>query len=109
MPHSRILNVALVGYGYVGKTFHAPLIAATPGLKLATVVSSDPAKVAADHPDARVVAELGAALADPAIELVVIATPPPARAPGDRRARGRQACRRRQALRPLASRGPRHG
>ncbi len=38
-------TVALVGYGFVGKTFHAPLIAATPGLVLHTVVSSDPAKV----------------------------------------------------------------
>jgi predicted dehydrogenase len=81
MPHSRILNVALVGYGYVGKTFHAPLIAATPGLSLATVVSSDPAKVAADHPDVRVVAELESALADPAIDLVVIATPNALHAP----------------------------
>ncbi|WP_299005502.1 oxidoreductase [uncultured Caulobacter sp.] len=81
MPHSRILNVALVGYGYVGRTFHAPLIAATPGLALATVVSSDPAKVAADHPDVRVVDELDAALADPAIELVVIATPNALHAP----------------------------
>lgn len=81
MPHSRILNVALVGFGYVGKTFHAPLIAATPGLKLATVVSSDPVKVAADHPDVRVVADLDAALADPAIELVVIATPNALHAP----------------------------
>jgi predicted dehydrogenase len=69
------LQVALVGYGYVGKTFHAPLVAATPGLKLHTVVSSDPAKVAADFPEVRVVAELHTALADPAIDLVVIATP----------------------------------
>lgn len=75
MTASLPLNVALVGYGYVGKTFHAPLIAATPGLALRTVVSSDPAKVAADFPDAQVVAELETALADPAIDLVVIATP----------------------------------
>lgn len=81
MPHSRTVNVALVGYGYVGKTFHAPLIAATPGLALSTVVSSDPAKVAADHPAVRVVSDLDAALADPAIELVVIATPNALHAP----------------------------
>lgn len=78
---SAPLNVALVGYGYVGKTFHAPLIATTPGLVLHTVVSSDPAKVAADHPDARVVADLDEALADPAIDLVVIATPNDLHAP----------------------------
>lgn len=75
------LNVALVGYGYVGKTFHAPLIAATPGLALHTVVSSDPAKVAADFPGARVVPELEQALADPAIDLVVVATPNALHAP----------------------------
>lgn len=74
-PSSPPLNVALVGYGYVGKTFHAPLIAATPGLALHTVVSSDPAKVAADFPAVRVVADLAEALADPVLDLVVIATP----------------------------------
>lgn len=75
------LNVALVGYGYVGQTFHAPLIDATPGLVLRTVVSSDPAKVAADFPAVRVVADLDAALADSAIDLVVIATPNALHAP----------------------------
>lgn len=75
------LNVALVGYGYVGKTFHAPLIGATPGLVLHTVVSSDPVKVAADHPEAKVVARLDDALANPAIDLVVIATPNDLHAP----------------------------
>jgi predicted dehydrogenase len=75
------LNVALVGYGYVGKTFHAPLVAATPGFSLHSVVSSDPAKVAADFPSARVVADLTEALADPAIDLVVIATPNALHAP----------------------------
>jgi predicted dehydrogenase len=81
MPASSPLKVALVGYGYVGKTFHAPLIAATPGLALHAVVSSDPAKVAADFPDTRVVADLATALADPAIDLVVIATPNALHAP----------------------------
>ena len=75
------IHVALVGYGFVGKTFHAPLIAATPGLVLHTVVSSDPAKVLADHPTAKVVPDLAAALADPDIDLVVIATPDPLHAP----------------------------
>ena len=79
--HAAPLKVALVGFGYVGKTFHAPLIAATPGLALHTMVSSDPAKVAADFPDVRVVAELAAVLADPAIDLVVVATPNALHAP----------------------------
>ncbi|KMN76342.1 oxidoreductase [Chromobacterium sp. LK11] len=69
------LNVALVGYGYAGKTFHAPLIAATPELRLAAVVSSRPDAVRADWPQASVLAGLEQALADPAIDMVVIASP----------------------------------
>jgi predicted dehydrogenase len=75
------LNVALVGYGYVGKTFHAPLIAATPGLTLHTIVSSKPDAVLADYPSVTVRPDLAAALTDPAIELVVIATPNDLHAP----------------------------
>ena len=75
------LNVALVGYGYVGKTFHAPLIAATPGLALHSVVSSKPDKVLADFPAATVRADLAEALSDPAIDLVVVATPNELHAP----------------------------
>jgi len=70
-------KVALVGYGFVGKVFHAPLIVATPGLLLHTVVSSDPAKVHADLPDVKVAPDLETVLADPEIDLVVIATPDP--------------------------------
>ncbi len=75
------INVALVGYGFVGKVFHAPLIAHTPGLHLHTVVSSDPAKVLADYPDVRVVADLETACAGDAIMLVVIASPNASHAP----------------------------
>ncbi len=72
---ARDLNVALVGYGFAGKTFHAPLIAAVEGLNLHTVISSDAAKVHADFSGARVVAHVDEALHDNAIDLVVIATP----------------------------------
>lgn len=66
----------LVGYGYAGRTFHAPLIAACPGLRLQAVVSSDAAKVQADRPDLRVHGSLAAALdAEPEVQLVVLATP----------------------------------
>lgn len=75
------LNVALVGYGFVGKVFHAPLIAATDGLHLHTVVSSNTPAVHADFPDLRVLPALDDALDDPMIDLVVIATPNPLHAP----------------------------
>ena len=69
------LNVALVGYGYAGKVFHAPLVVQTPGLRLHAVVSGDPGKVHADFPDARVFADPLDAFADDAVDLVVVAAP----------------------------------
>ncbi len=69
------LNVALVGYGFVGKVFHAPLIAATPGLHLHTVVSTRPDDVRADWNGMHVELTLDGALRNDAIDLVVIATP----------------------------------
>ncbi|WKE71500.1 Gfo/Idh/MocA family oxidoreductase [Streptomyces sp. WP-1] len=39
---STPLRVGLIGYGLAGSVFHAPLIAATEGLALDTVVTSDP-------------------------------------------------------------------
>jgi predicted dehydrogenase len=72
---SKSLNVALLGYGMAGKVFHAPLISATPGLTLKTVVTSRVDQVAADHPGAAVIPDVATALADPAIDLVVVATP----------------------------------
>ncbi len=79
-------GVALVGYGYAGKTFHAPLIAAAEGLRLHTVVSSQGEAVKADWPEAKVVSDLDAALADPEVELVVIAAPNDRHAPLARQA-----------------------
>ena len=39
------LRVGLVGYGFGGSTFHAPLFGATPGLQLVAIATSDPARV----------------------------------------------------------------
>ena len=69
------IRVGLVGYGYAGKTFHAPLIAGTPGLELAAVSSSDAGKVHADWPSMTVVGGAQALFADPALDLIVIPTP----------------------------------
>ncbi|HBK46139.1 MAG TPA: oxidoreductase, partial [Xanthomonadaceae bacterium] len=74
-------NLALLGYGYVGRVFHAPLIGATPGLALHAVVSSQPEAVRADLPAVRVSADRAAVLADPQVDAVVIATPNQTHAP----------------------------
>jgi len=70
------LRVGLIGFGYAGKTFHAPLIRAMPGLELAAVASSDAGKVRAALGSNTVVfsrAEDLIAQAD--IDLLVIASP----------------------------------
>ncbi len=75
MVKQPTLNVALVGYGYAGKTLHAPLIDSVPGLNLAAVCSSKPEAVAVDWPSARVSRLADELFASPAIDMVVIATP----------------------------------
>ncbi|MEF3090858.1 oxidoreductase [Raoultella scottii] len=69
------IRVAIIGYGYASKTFHAPLIGGTPGMTLAAVSSSDESKVRIDWPTVRVVAEPHQLLDDPNIDLIVIPTP----------------------------------
>ncbi|GII76332.1 oxidoreductase [Sphaerisporangium rufum] len=72
-----MIGVGLVGYGTAGEFFHAPLIAATPGLRLAAVVTRDAgraARIRRDHPGAEVVASAAELLARRP-DLVVVATP----------------------------------
>lgn len=69
------IRVAIIGYGYASKTFHAPLISGTPGMTLAAVSSSDEAKVRNDWPTVPIVAEPRQLLDDPNIDLIVIPTP----------------------------------
>ncbi|WP_410015051.1 oxidoreductase [Sodalis sp. C49] len=69
------IGIGLIGYGFAGKTLHAPLVNATPGLTLAAVSSSDAGKVLADFPGMKVAADPGAVINDPAVDLVIIPTP----------------------------------
>ncbi len=69
------VKVGLIGYGYVGKTFHAPLVRSVPGLELAIVASSRPAAVHADIPSAHVLADPIAVATHPELDLIVIASP----------------------------------
>ena len=79
------IRVGLIGYGLAGAVFHAPLIAATPGLKLAAIVTRDAARSAqavADHPGA-VIVPTPEALWEmaPRLDLVVVASPNRTHAP----------------------------
>jgi scyllo-inositol 2-dehydrogenase (NADP+) len=78
-PGTGPLRVGLVGYGPAGSFFHAPLIAATPGLALDTIVTGSAerrAQARAEHPAVRFAAtadELWDRAAD--LDLVVLASP----------------------------------
>lgn len=70
-----------MGYGLAGRVFHAPFIAATAGVELAAIVTSDPqrrAQAEAAHPGAVLfesAESLWASTADLGVELAVVATP----------------------------------
>ena len=81
MNKVKTMNIALIGYGFVGKTFHAPLIQSVDGLKLAVISSRDEEKVKRDLPDVLVVAMPEEAIQHPDIDLVVIASPNATHAP----------------------------
>jgi predicted dehydrogenase len=72
------LRVALVGYGPAGSFFHAPLIAATPGLVLDTIVTGSEerrAQARAEHPGVRFADTAEELWSGAAPDLVVLASP----------------------------------
>jgi predicted dehydrogenase len=69
------LRAGLVGYGFAGQTFHAPVLSAVPGMQLAAVATSQAGKVAAEWPGVSIVADVKALVALQDIDLVVVATP----------------------------------
>ena len=75
-----MFNVALIGFGFAGRAFHAPLITACEGLTLRTIATTQREAAAARYPQARV-ATVDEAMADPEIDLVVMATPNDTHAP----------------------------
>lgn len=69
------LGVGLIGFGYAGATFHAPLILATAGLRLAAVVSQHPEKVQNALPAISIETSPESLWIRPDVDVVVIATP----------------------------------
>ncbi len=70
-----MIGVALIGFGYAGRVFHAPLISATPGLALSVIGSHQKDGVASAYPKARIISDPLEAVRSPDADLVVIATP----------------------------------
>jgi predicted dehydrogenase len=75
------LRVALIGFGHAGRELHAPLISATPGLRLTVIGSRQGNTVASAYPGVEVVADPLVAVRHRDVDLVVIATPNDSHAP----------------------------
>jgi predicted dehydrogenase len=73
--------VGVIGFGFVSKTFHVPLLQATAGYKITAVSSSRPADVTGVLPDVDVVSDAKALAKHPDVDLVVIASPNETHAP----------------------------
>ena len=69
------LKIGLMGYGFAGQTFHAPVIAHCGHATLAAIATSQPDRARADYADAAIVADLDALLALDDLDCIVIATP----------------------------------
>src|SRR5271169_2325544 len=70
-----MIDVGLVGFGFAGRTFHAPVISAVDGLRLAAILQRHGDEAALAYPAATIVRSLDDLLALNSIRLVVIATP----------------------------------
>ena len=68
------IRTGVIGYGLSGARFHAPLLAAEPAFTLAAVATRRAEAVAREWPGVRVLS-LEALLADPTLELVIVASP----------------------------------
>ncbi|HEX7159022.1 MAG TPA: Gfo/Idh/MocA family oxidoreductase, partial [Edaphobacter sp.] len=69
------IPAAVIGFGLAGRVFHAPFINAVPGLKLHTILQRRGDEAPKAWPGVRILRTVEEALADPAIQLVVVATP----------------------------------
>src|SRR5260370_25137635 len=71
---SADIQVGLIGFGMAGRGFHAPVISAVPGLRLAAILQRSGGDAAARDPKARAASTLEELLAIPQIRPEGIAT-----------------------------------
>lgn len=76
-----MIDVGLIGFGLAGRSFHAPVISAVAGLRLAAILQRTGDQAATLYPHARIVRSVDELLSIDEIQLVVIATPNDTHAP----------------------------
>lgn len=72
---AQTISVGILGFGLAGSTFHGPLITAEPRLRIRAIASSRDAVISRAFPGAVIHASAQSLIADPDIDLVVVATP----------------------------------
>jgi scyllo-inositol 2-dehydrogenase (NADP+) len=70
-----MINVGLIGFGLGGRVFHAPMISAVEGLRLAAIVQRSKSNVGELYPETRIVRSVEEILEVPEIDLVTVTTP----------------------------------
>jgi len=70
-----MIAAGLIGFGLAGRAFHAPVIRAVPGLRLAAILQRSGGEAAKLYPDVRIVRNVEEMLAMSDIRLIVVATP----------------------------------
>jgi len=70
-----MIEVGLIGFGLGGRCFHAPIIRAVEGLRLAAILQRSGDSAAQLYPDVRIVRTLDELLAIESIKLISISTP----------------------------------
>jgi predicted dehydrogenase len=70
-----MIDIGLVGFGFAGRVFHAPIIAAVPGLRLRAIVQRTGDDAARLYPEAQILKSVDDLLRLEEIKVVVIATP----------------------------------
>ena len=69
-----MIDVGLIGFGFAGRTFHAPVISAVDGLRLAAILERHGSEAEQRYPTAGVVRSLDELLAITSVQLIVVAT-----------------------------------
>jgi scyllo-inositol 2-dehydrogenase (NADP+) len=69
------IRTAVLGYGFAGRIFHSPFVHAVPGLELSAIVQRNGENAATDYPGTCILRSVDEAFGDPAIDLIVVATP----------------------------------
>jgi scyllo-inositol 2-dehydrogenase (NADP+) len=72
---TKELRVGLLGYGFAGRTFHAPVINSVPGLKLAKVLERSTSLSKERYPSVEVTDQVSELYEDDSIDIIVVATP----------------------------------